>query len=336
MDARRTRAKDDTQQTTTRRDGVRDAPDALGAGRDARKGLRGASYEEGRDALRPAAARAPAKPAVEPITPEEQSAIDYCESKGSNPGNIAVFEGQARGHVEKIKKESPKQFQELAEHGVSEEDMMAVAFYTSNAAYALNMVLRGAIKRPAWVSAYRPWGAKTTAALQRLPSGVRVEPAKRGAFTGVVDATLGGFKGGSKTKRKPLEKVTRKDSFYPPFVKVFRGWAVGGTMTESGFLSTTTVEGSYGGDMPVTRELRGIGNIAKELDILSLYASENEALLPPGSKFRISKITEEDPATGASQDVASPAAKYPGDGFTGKKWRIQAEAVSLPGSKKQD
>lgn len=233
--------------------------------------------------------------AVDPAVKAEQDTIAWLgKEMGVTLGTVNQFVGAAQGALAKI---AAKDLKNYHDHGLTDEDLLAVAMYTTNAAYAINAILRGQIKDPAWAAAYSGWGAKAAAALPKMPKGA---VNKQGE--GKIDPSQ------ADTARINFDTVYRFDGLdRPAFQNLFlSGYKVGASLTEPGFLSTTLIKGSY--DLGKTGITRTISNAsaAKNISALSAFPAENEALLTPQTKMTVTSIVDRD--TGAA--VSDPSKKY--------------------------
>ena len=228
------------------------------------------------------------------------------------PSSCGDFATEATDTVQRLSAEQKRTY---ATAGLTEEDLIAVAFYTTNAAYAINAVLRDLIYDEVWVAAFKGWGDKAAAAIRKMPAGARNSQGD----AGTLDPTK------SDDAIVALEAVYRNMEWSAFFTPVFEAeWKQGRLIQDNGFMSTTLIKDSYGADMSVKSTIGNVSD-AKVIQALSVYPSENEALLPPGTQLRIDDIVDRD--TGAN--IADPAVTHAGD-LESHKYDIAMEIVSAP------
>lgn len=242
----------------------------------------------------------------------QTSTMDYCRSRGCEPGNSGTFAAEAMDAVQRLTSEQKRTY---AAAGLTEEELVAVAFYTTNAAYGINAVLRGLIFDEVWVAAFKPWGDKAAAAVRKMPEGARNSQGD----AGMLDPTKG------EDEIISLEAVYRNMDWSPFFTPVFTDeWKEGRMIQDNGFMSTTLIKDSYGPNMSVKSTIEKVSD-AKVIQALSVYPSENEALLPPGTQLRINDIVDRD----TNAKVADPGRTY-GASLEDHKFDIAMEIVQAP------
>lgn len=251
------------------------------------------------------------------VTQVEKDTVAWlAKSYGVTEGSVPELEAKAREALAGVPKAQIKAYKAA---GLTDADLVALSFYTTNAAYAINAVLRGLITTSAWQRAYRPWAERAAAALTKMPPG---------AMNQQGDQRIDPSQGAKKTIL--FDTVYRYDSLgRAAFANLFKGqYKVGATLAEPAFLSTTLIKGSYGGGEGggVSRTITDAGQ-AKNISALSAYPAENEALLPPGSTMQITAITD---AKGKS--VADPGKVKSAEALAKGSYEVTAKLVSVGGS----
>lgn len=231
--------------------------------------------------------------------------------------------------------------------GIAPDDLVALAYYTTDAAYPMNAILRGLLKSQPWIDAYGKYTPGAARALAALPQGAR-------NYQGKDEAEFAKFAKKSKVERMfsstkkldpdlvdkkqspdaivPIKAVYRNSSWFGvPFAQDYR---VGNTFVEKAFLSTTLIKDSYGKDMPIKWTINN-AQVGRSLFGISAQTEEKEVLLPPGQQFKITSIVLIDKAKKTQTPVADPIKAYPNsDG--GEKaynnpnfiWEVQLTHVS--------
>ena len=252
------------------------------------------------------------------LTPDqrdrEQKTMDWLGSKESTPDRVSEFEDQARAVTDGL---TDAQWDAYADQGLNDDDLDAVAFYTSNAAYAINAVLRGQVHHPDWLDAFGSWSARAAAALPKLPRG-----ATNSQGGELIDATK------ADDAHIDFDEVYRADDWSAHFTPMFLSdYRVGGVIQEPGFMSTTLVKGSYGADMAVQRVITNASS-GKNISALSIFASENEALFAPGTRLKINSIVDAD----TGKRIANPSAVYKPEELETHKLDVEMAVLEVGGS----
>lgn len=256
--------------------------------------------------------------------------VRYCEKKLATPDKVDGLMDEATQQVSKIEPEALERLQKT----MSKEDMTLVAFYTTQASYALNAVLRGQLVSDPWVGAYGELARKTGEAVKRAPQGIA------NCLKTVNGETLHDQKQKA-DKVVALGDLYRIDSWSGFFDPVFASdYQVGRQLEEPGFLSTTVNKGAYNGEGQVKKTIEG-GKVARSISDMSTVGTENEVLFPPGERFAITSIELEDEKAGTRQAVPRPTAVLPdmdkgARAFNGpdKIWHVRLKHVGVAKEKK--
>ncbi|MBL8786909.1 MAG: hypothetical protein JNJ59_18535 [Deltaproteobacteria bacterium] len=280
--------------------------------------LPGKDKGKGEAAKDPVAA-APAKADGEKAPAQDKKAVAWCDSELDDPGTVAFLAGKsatpdkaeywityAWKEFERIKEKRPDVYKRYSKT-MKDEDIAIVMLYSSQAAYAMNALLRGQVKSKAWVEAWGPLVAQAEAALKKAPKGVRNKQYKthRDDPTVLMDAKA------KEDKIVPFKTVHRSDGWNGAFEEYFaNAFKTGATLDEPAFLSTSTVAGSYRDDMPVNRTIEDV-KVARSVADIAALRDENEVLFPPGQRFQVVSMELEDKARGARFAVKSGTALYP-------------------------
>ncbi len=281
---------------------------------------------------------------------DDAATVKYVLGKGAHPLRFTSFVNSAKNQM-KFKRTSwdKDQYQALPD-----EELQAVILYTGQPAYAMNAILRGLLKSDYW-EGYKQWIEPAKRGLAKLPGGARNFQQANPMFATGYDEAKGkspdefslsdDLKKNMLTTDKPVDAIIDFDTVYradywgDAFNQAFANrYQVGRTFEEPAFLSTSLVKGSYdGGLAPVNLIITNVKNQAKSLLDLSQFAAEKEALLPPGSRFQVTKITYS--LDGQTKDCKKPTQKFPDSdqGQTafnqpGLKWEITMKLLQAPAS----
>jgi hypothetical protein len=206
---------------------------------------------------------------------------------------------------------------------IAPADLEALAWYTTDAAYPMNAILRGLLKSQPWLDAYGKYTAGAARALAALPQGAR-------NFQGKDEAEFAKYAKKSKVERMfsstkkldpdlvdrkqspdaivPIKAVYRNSSWFGvPFAQDYR---VGNTIVDKAFVSTTLIKDSYGKDMPIKWTINN-AQVGRSLLGISAQTEEKEVLLPPGQQFKITRIILIDKVKKTQTAVADPIKAYP-------------------------
>lgn len=202
------------------------------------------------------------------------------------------------------------EIESLKKLGLSNDELLAVTLYCSQAAYPMNQVMRGELRDPEAVKAYLPWALKLDSALSKLP------PTVRNMQMGGDNHTAHPLIDPSKPEDAMLHikdvPLFRSDTFSGHFIKeVLANWRVGSRIVNPTFLSTTTLRGSYTGMSGLTRIMK-VKNSKSAASIMNLSSSkfENEVLFRPNTAMKITKITQLPGKVVKANKAADPKAKY--------------------------
>jgi len=264
-------------------------------------------------------------------TLDDRAQVESCVSKKATPDRFASDMANAEGFIRQLEKD-PAEYRRHAKT-MSRDDMVIVALYTTQAAYALNGVLRGLLKSARWVDTFKPVASKLASALAKVPKGAKnMQAGKK------LDPKESG------TKIVNFDRLYRNDDWNPVFEKVFaEEYQVGRVLEDPAFFSATMIKDSYKPSAPVKRTIEGV-SMARSITSLSGATEEREALFPPGLRLQIASIWREDRVTKQKLPVDAPGIQYPisddrstsfnnGGRFV---WHIRLKQVSAPdaGAKK--
>jgi hypothetical protein len=172
--------------------------------------------------------------------------------------------------------------------GLTEDELIAVQLYTGGASYPMNAVLRGELQDEGSIRAYLPWALKLDSALSKMPSTVRNLQTGRAGAT--EHAKIDPTKEAGEMLDISTISVYRADKWTPAFQQeVQSNWAVGATITNPSFFSTTTIKGSYPGSVQRNIRLKDKQAAASIIDISSVK-HENEVLFRPNTQMKITAI----------------------------------------------
>ncbi len=260
---------------------------------------------------------------------DDPSAVDYCLANDASPERSASWLAGATSFLRVIKgnEANYKRFSKV----MSDEDIIMVLLYTTQASYAMNAILRGQLKSKPWVDAYGKLAVASAKALKKAPKGAKNVQGKAGA----IDPTQ------AAEKIVPIGTVYRSDGWSGFFNPVFASeYQTGRSLEERGFLSTTLVQGSYSANAPVRKTIED-AKVAREVADLSMVKSENEALFPPGQRFQIVSIECEDTKAGGRVAVSNPAQAFPKADYGDKAfnrpgliWHVKLKHVGVAKGKK--
>lgn len=285
--------------------------------------------------------------------------VKYVLNKGAGPHKITDMLNTAHGRVAGVRTGDPSRANKYKD--LSDEELRAVILYTGQAAYAMNAILRGLLKSKYW-DVFRRFLEPAKAGLAKMPRATERNLHKTiNALSD--DPTQEAYEQAQKTDTVPdllkphvldpkkgvhdqitIDTVYRADYWNPAFEQAFPNrFKVGTTFEEPGFLSTTFVEGSYGGAAPIQMTITGLQSGASVADI-SQVTVEKEVLLSPGLRFKVTKITLKD-ARGKDNgdakvsDCPQPTAKFPKNdkgqeafNQAGLIWEVTVEALGAPAS----
>lgn len=279
----------------------------------------------------PVDAYAPIRPAATALngeklkTPERQQALDdqatvlcgpeddratalYCIDKDSTPGAINLaLDGVILPQVARLLSDPVMQ---QRYRKIPRQQLIAVAAYSTNMAYAMNGVLRGLLKSPHWARAFGPYIKDATKGLEALPqtaNNFQGDYSTDDIELFTLDATKG-----------PQETVTydaayRNDEWNGMFIPVFaRQYAVGSSISEPAFTSATIIKDAYKPNAPIKKKLTKVKQSRSVHDV-STNGKEAEVLFPPGQKFKVTSMQVHDARTGTTRAVANPTAEFPKD-----------------------
>jgi len=262
------------------------------------------------------------------------SSANYCDlTKKASPDKAPALVAEAELHVATLKTEKPDVYKRL-QATMNDRDLVMVALYSSQASYTMNAVLRGQLKSEPWVNAYAGLAAEAAAALKKAPKGV-VNKLHTVQGKKLVDDSK------KDDKVVPVGNVYRCDSWSGFFDPVFANeYRVGRSLKEPGFLSTTVNKGAYAADAPVKKTIED-PKIARAIGDMSMVATENEVLFPPGQRFQIKSIELEDTELGKRVPVADPTTLLPNSDYgkqafngAGKVWHVVLKQVGVAKGKK--
>ena len=176
----------------------------------------------------------------------------------------------------------------LRELGLSEDELIAVQLYTGGASYPMNAVLRGEVTDEASIKAYLPWALKLDSALAKMPATVR--NTQKGMLDTAAHPVLDPTQDAGAMLDLSTVNVYRADHWSPFFAKeVQSNWAVGATISNPSFFSTTAVKGSYPGAVQRNIRLKDKQAAASIIDV-SHVKHENEVLFRPNTQMKITAI----------------------------------------------
>lgn len=188
--------------------------------------------------------------------------------------------------------------------------MMALCLYTGDAAYAMNAIMRGQAADEEWVRILEPWIQLARSGLAKMPKRTQNRQSEH-----TLDDTK------HEDSQLKIDTVYRADRTAPYFMPVFEKFKKGAVIKEDAFLSTTSVQGSYGGN--VTRTITGVYGFGRSVYGLSQNKTENEILLPPGTQMKIDDIQ--------STPFAQPDANA--DPRTQNLYDVKCSLVQVPEAK---
>lgn len=259
---------------------------------------------------------------------DDAGTVIYVAGKGSTPEMLDAFRTSANSHATKL-----KQKPEYARYKkvMSDKEIALVFLYTTQAAYAMNAILRGQLASERWMESYGQILGPTMKALEKVP---------RGAANLQYDEMLDPSQAPDDVVR--FDKTYRSDAWNGAFEEVFANdYCVGRGFEEPGFFSTSTVAGAYNKDFPVHRTITDV-TTAKSISQLSDQAKEKEAVFPPGTRFRITSIEAQDEKTGKRTPVADPKALFQErdkgpQAFNrdGLHWHVTMKQVAVAKGKKE-
>lgn len=220
-----------------------------------------------------------------------------------------------------------KDIEALRAFGLSQDEIMAVNLYTTQAAYVMNNVLRGLVKNEKAVRTYLPWCLKLDSALAKLPKEV-----SNGQFWGekVDDSKAEG-------ESIDLQNVYRTDIWTDGMASYMQAnWKVGAKVADPAFLSATTIKGSYVGNSPIGRTIDVSGNAPASVLNLSNNKKENEVLFRPGTQMQIDSITDV-----TTNEQVKDLKKYDLSNIfelknLPQKFDVHMKVVGAPGAPKKD
>ena len=218
--------------------------------------------------------------------------------------SASVFAKEAFSELDNLKLDDFNRYYEM---GLRREEIMAIALYTTNAAYTMNAILRGQVDNDTAIAGLSPWIDLCVSGMAKLPRGA--QNAQNG---GAVDDAQ------NDDAWVDFDTVYRADHWGSAFTPLVRSeFAVGATIGEPAFLSTAVVPGLYGvGAVKRTIHNASAGKMIRDF---SKTSAENEALFAPGTEMRIDTIT--DRTTGEAVDDLG--ATY-GDTLEQNKFDVEA------------
>lgn len=233
---------------------------------------------------------------------DDPSAVSYCITKESTPDDAANWLQQSTQWLNVVKNK-PEVYARYSKV-MTDDEIILVVLYTTQASYAMNAVLRGQLKSKPWVDAYGKLAADSAKALKKAPKGA-TNAQGSGADRALIDPSR------AEDKIVPIGTVYRCDNWSGFFDPVFASeYQTGRALEEPGFLSTTLVQGSYGSTMPVRKTIED-AKVSRSVADVSAVKTENEALFPPGQRFQIVSIELEDTTRGTRFGVGSPQTVFP-------------------------